>query len=172
MANLFHFIFFIKAQKKTLISCHIKTNHSLEILKQNTSNLNMMDSRIPFLSVGSYCIKSLNTLNKKNQNSNYLKIVDKHTFNSSRCDWSTHGRIAEEKCIFQVPFLLWTKNNVLVIFYVGNPQSSIKINFKFLNTSYHWIPVDYCYSSQAIYFHCNPMSENPCANTNKGLQHR
>lgn len=68
-----------------------------------------------------------------------------------------HGGIAEEKCIFQVLFLFLSrtkkkkKKNVLVIFYVGNPQTSIKINFKFLNTSYHWIPVGYCYSSQYIF---------------------
>lgn len=175
MVNLFHFIFLSKHQRRHL-SVAIKTRHSLEIPKQNTSNLNMVDSRTPFLSVGSYCIKSLNTLNEKNpEHSNYLKTVDKYTFNTARCDLC----MAElQKKNVSSKFFSFSfrepkkKKNVLVIFYVGNPQTSIKINFKFLNTSYHWIPVGYCYSSQAIYFHCNPMSESPCANPNKGSRHR
>lgn len=78
------------------------------------------------------------------------------------------GRITGEKYIFQVPFPSRNKKNVPVIFYVCTPQESIKINFKSLSTSYHWIPVSCCYSSQATYFYCNPMSENPSANPCKG----
>lgn len=40
---------------------------SLEIPKQNTSNLNKVASRTLFLPVGSHCIKSLNTHNEKKQ---------------------------------------------------------------------------------------------------------
>lgn len=69
------------------------------------------------------------------------------------------GRFAEVTCIFQIPFHFLPGTNVSVIFYACNPQIRIKINFKFLNTRYHWISVGCCCSSQATYFHCNPKSE-------------
>lgn len=77
------------------------------------------------------------------------------------------GRFAEVTCIFQIPFHFLPGTNVSVIFYACNPQVNIKINLKFFQYHYHWIPVGYCCSFQAIYPHCNPKCESSSADPNK-----
>lgn len=77
------------------------------------------------------------------------------------------GRFAEVTCIFQIPFPFPARNKSICHILCCNPQISIKINLKFSQYRYHWIPVGYCCSSQATYPHCNPKSESPSADPNK-----